>query len=141
MEIVLVMSVSPLFLFCVRIIEFECYCFGKSSDTNLYENELLKVYNSTLTKCTHLIVKFRLEHTKCIAVLFVKVQSTCQNTKPGHKLKVKRETNKLSKSIDPYACAIKTKHQFFDTWLTVGQIPREISHHCYFFMEEGGDIT
>ena len=55
------MSISPLFLFCVRIMELEYYCFGKSYDTNLYENKLLKLYNSTLTKCTHLIVKLLLE--------------------------------------------------------------------------------
>ena len=67
--------------------------------------------------------------------------STWQNAKPGHKLKVERETNKLSKSIDPYACAIKIKHQFIDTWLTVGHIPREISCLCYFFVEKGGNIT
>ena len=45
--------------------------------------------------------------------------STWQNTKSSHKSKVERETNKSSKSIDQYACAIKIKHQFFDTWLTV----------------------
>ena len=67
--------------------------------------------------------------------------STWQNAKSGHKLKVERDTNKSSKSIDPYASAIKIKHQFFDTWLTVGHIPRELSRHCYFFMEEGGNIT
>ena len=57
--------------------------------------------------------------------------STGQNAKPNRSLK----------SIDPYACAIKIKHQFSDTWLTVGHIPREISSHCYFSMEEGGNIT
>ena len=67
--------------------------------------------------------------------------STRQNAKPGHKLRVERETNKLSKSIDQYTCAIKIKHQFFDTWFTVGHIPREISCHYYIFMEEGGNIT
>ena len=56
-------------------------------------------------------------------------------------MKVERETNKLSKSIDPYTCAIKIKHQFFKTWLTVEHIPREISCHFYFFMEESGNIT
>ena len=49
--------------------------------------------------------------------------------------------NKSSKSIDPYACAIKIKHQFFDTWLTMQHIPRDIPCHCYFFMEEDGNIT
>ena len=67
--------------------------------------------------------------------------STWQNGKPGHKLKVERETNKLWKSIDPYVCAIKIKNQFFYTWLTVGHIPREISHYRYFVMEVGSNIT
>ena len=66
---------------------------------------------------------------------------TWQNIKPGHKLKVEREMNKSSKSVDLCACAIKIKHQFFDTWLTVGHILREISRHCYFCMEEGDNIT
>ena len=66
--------------------------------------------------------------------------STWQNAKPGHKLKMERQTNKLSKSVDPYVCAIKIKLQFFDTWLTVGHILREVSLHYYFFME-GGNIT
>ena len=61
--------------------------------------------------------------------------------KPDHKMKVELETNKLSKSSDLYACAIKIKHQFFDTWLTVGHIPREISRLSYFFMDEGDNIT
>ena len=56
-------------------------------------------------------------------------------------MKVELETNKLSKSSDLYACAIKIKHQFFDTWLTVGHIPREISRLSYFFMDEGDNIT
>ena len=56
-------------------------------------------------------------------------------------MKVERETDKSSKSIDPYASAIKIKHQFFDTWLTVRHISREILGHCHFFMEEGGNIT
>ena len=67
--------------------------------------------------------------------------STWQNVKPGHKLKVERETNKSLKSIDPYASAIKIKHQLFNTFLTVGHIPREISRHCYLFIEAGGNIT
>ena len=49
--------------------------------------------------------------------------STWQNAKPGNKVKVEIETNKSLKSIDPYACAVKIKHKFFDTWLTVGHIP------------------
>ena len=66
---------------------------------------------------------------------------TWQNAKSCGKVKVEIETNKSSKSIDPYACAIKIKQKIFDTWLTVGPIPREISRHCYFFLNEGGNIT
>ena len=67
--------------------------------------------------------------------------STRQNAKSGEKVKVEIETNKLSTSIDPYACATKIKYKFFDTWLIVGHIPREISRHCYFFPKECGNIT
>ena len=67
--------------------------------------------------------------------------STWQNAKSGDKMKVEIETKKSSKSIDPYACPIKIKHKFFDTWLTVGHIPREISRHCYFFLKECGNVT
>ena len=59
--------------------------------------------------------------------------STWQNGKSGDKVKVEIETNKSSKSIDPYACAIKIKHKFFDTWLAMGHILREISRHYHFF--------
>ena len=59
--------------------------------------------------------------------------STLQHAKSGDKFNMEKETSKPSKSIDPYACAIKMKHKYFDTWLTVGHIPREITPHCYFF--------
>ena len=52
--------------------------------------------------------------------------STWEKAKPIHKLKVERETNKLLRSMDQYACAIKIKHQFFNSWLIVGHIAREI---------------
>ena len=58
--------------------------------------------------------------------------STWENAKSGDKVKEEIET-KSSKPIDPYACTIKIKHKFFDTWLTMGHIPREISHHYCFF--------
>ena len=67
--------------------------------------------------------------------------SIWQNAKSAENVKVEIETNKSSKSINPYSCAIKIKHMLFDTWLTVGHIPREISRHCYFFLKEGGNIT
>ena len=49
--------------------EFEYY------DTNLYENELFKLYNNTLRECTHLKIKLRLEDTTCIAILLGKMQN------------------------------------------------------------------
>ena len=107
--------------------EFKHYCFWKSYDTNLYENELHKLYNSTLTKCTHLTVKLHL-----VRGYHVYCNSTCQNPKSGHKLKVEREMNKSLKSIDLYARGIKINHHFFDTSLTMGHIPREIPPHCCF---------
>ena len=67
--------------------------------------------------------------------------STWQNAKSGDKIKVQIETNKSLKSVNPYACAIKIKHKFFDTWLTMGYIPREISRHCYFLLKDGGNIS
>ena len=51
------------------------------------------------------------------------------------------ETIKSSKESDPYACAIKVKNNFFDNWMTVGHIPREISRHCFYFIQKGGSIS
>ena len=68
-------------------------------------------------------------------------KSTWENAKSGDKVKMEIETNKSSKSIDPYACTIKIKHKFFDTWLTAAHNPRAISCHCYFFLKESSNIT
>ena len=67
--------------------------------------------------------------------------SSWKNVKAGQKVKVEKATSATSKSIDPYACAIKIKNRFFDNWITVGHIAREISCHCYFFMKEGDEIS
>ena len=67
--------------------------------------------------------------------------STWQNAKSGDKVKVEIETNKSSKLIDPYACAIKIKHKLFDTWLTVGHFSKGNTRHCYFLLKEDGNIT
>ena len=60
----------------------------------------------------------------------VQCNSTWQNAKSGDKVKVEIETNKSSKSINPYVCAVKIKQIFS---LTVGHVPRKISRQCYFF--------
>ena len=67
--------------------------------------------------------------------------SSWKNAKAGQRVKVEKETSAKSKSIDPYACAIKIINRFFDNWITIGHIPTEISCHCYFFMKEGGEIS
>ena len=67
--------------------------------------------------------------------------STWQNAKSGDRVKVAIETNTSSKSINPFACAIKIKHKLFYTSWTVRHILREISCHCYFFLKESGNIT
>ena len=58
--------------------EFKYYCLGKSYDTSLYENELLKLYISKLTKCTHLTAKLHIEGTTCIAILLGKMKNLSQ---------------------------------------------------------------
>ena len=58
----------------------------------------------------------------------------------GDKVKVEIETNKSLKSVDPYACAIKIKHNFFDTWLTVGIFQGKY-HAIAIFLKEGVNIT
>ena len=63
--------------------------------------------------------------------------SSLKNAKAGQRVKVEKETSATLKLIDPYACAIKIKNRFFDNWITVGHIPREISRHSYFMKEEG----
>ena len=67
--------------------------------------------------------------------------SSWKNAKAGQRVKIEKETSTTSKSIDPYACAIKIKNRFFDNWITVGHILREISCNCYFLMKEGGEIS
>ena len=65
------------------------------------------------------------------------------NAKVGEKVTVEMETKKFSLEADPYACAIKIKNCFFDSLITVGHIPREISQHVLFFIktEEGKVIV
>ena len=51
-------------------------------------------------------------------------------------MKVDLETNKLSKNIDSYVCTTLAKNQFFNSWETVGHIPRKISRHVYYFIKK-----
>ena len=64
------------------------------------------------------------------------------NTKAGEKVAFEMETKKISLEVDPYACAIKIKNRSFDSLITVGHIPREISRHVDFFIKtEGGEVV
>ena len=49
------------------------------------------------------------------------------NARVGEKVTVEMETKKFSLEVDPYACAIKFKNCFFDSLITVGHIPHEMS--------------
>ena len=69
-------------------------------------------------------------------------ETSWSNAKEGDEVKVELETNKSSNKIDPYACAIRAKEEYFKGWKTVGHIPREISRHVYFFIKsEGGSVN
>ena len=69
-------------------------------------------------------------------------ETSWSNAKEGDEVKVELETNKSSKKIDPYACAIRVKEEYFKGWKTFGHIPREISRHVYFFIKsEGGSVN
>ena len=59
-------------------------------------------------------------------------QTTSNNVKEGDSVRVDLETNKLSKNVDPYACAICAKNQFFNTRRTVGHIPIEIPRLLFY---------
>ena len=69
-------------------------------------------------------------------------ETSWSNAKVGDEVKVEIETNPKSIASDPYSCAIKTKHDYFIGWKTVGHIPREISRYVYFFIkQEGGKVN
>ena len=58
------------------------------------------------------------------------------------RLKLSSKLAKVQKKIDPYACAIRAKEEYFKGWKTVDHIPREISRHAYFFIKsEGGSVN
>ena len=67
--------------------------------------------------------------------------TTWRNAKLGDKITVMTETDKSSLDEDPYACTIKIKHRYFDTYLPVDHIPGEVSRYCFYYIKEGGVIT
>ena len=65
-------------------------------------------------------------------------ETSWSNAKVGNEVKVEIEINPKSIASEPYSCAIKTKHDYFVGWKTVGHIPREISRYVYFFIKQEG---
>ena len=64
------------------------------------------------------------------------------NAKVIDKVKTEIKTNQSLTANDPYACAVKAKHKYFNGWETVGHVPREISKYTYFFIKkESRSIT
>ena len=56
--------------------------------------------------------------------------------KQGDFVTVELETDKESKKIDPYCCAIKAMVDIPPRLKTVGYVPRESSRHIFFFLKE-----
>ena len=63
------------------------------------------------------------------------------NAKQGDFVTVEIQTDKESKIIDTYCCAIKAMVDIPPRLKTVGHVPREISRHIFFFLkEENGKV-
>lgn len=66
---------------------------------------------------------------------------TWSDVKQGDLVTVEIETDKESRKIDPYCCAIKAMVGIPPQLKTVGHVPREISRHTFFYLkEENGKI-
>ena len=63
------------------------------------------------------------------------------NAKQGDFVTVEIETDRKSKKIDPYCCAIKPMADIPPRLKTAGHVPREISRYIFFFLrEENGKV-
>ena len=62
------------------------------------------------------------------------------NAKQGYFVTVEIETDKESKKLDPYCCAMKAMVDI-PRLKTIGHMPRVISRHMFFFLkEENGKV-
>ena len=107
MEIVPVISISCLLLFRVQITEFRYYCFGDLM------KEIFKRTNFFVSQHVHKMYSF--DSNIASRGYHMYRNPTWQNAKSGDKVKAEIETNKSSKLVDAYVCAIKIKHKLFDT--------------------------
>ena len=64
-------------------------------------------------------------------------ETSWSNAKEGDEVKVELETNKSSKKIDPYACAIRAKEEYFKGWKTVGPIREKFRGMFIFYKIRG----
>ena len=79
-------------------------------------------------------------------LLLVVITST--RRPPGTRLKMQKclklslKRVKVQKKVDPYACGICAKEEYFKRWKRVGHISREISRQVYYFIKiEGGFVN
>ena len=63
------------------------------------------------------------------------------NLKTGDKVTVMTNTDQSSLDVDPYACVTTIKHRYFDAYMTVGHISREISLHYFYCIKQSGVTT
>ena len=54
------------------------------------------------------------------------------------RLKLSSKLTKVKKKIDPYACAIRAKEEYFKGWKTVGHNPERNFEACLFFYKIRG---
>ena len=67
--------------------------------------------------------------------------TTWTNIALHQQVKVLKETNMLSKEIDPYCCKITIRWVNRIGEITVGHIPRELSRFVFYFIHEGGSVS
>ena len=66
---------------------------------------------------------------------------SCSNAKQGDLVTVEIKTDKESKKIGPYCCAIKAMADIPPRLKAVGLVPRKISRYIFFFLkEENGKV-
>ena len=59
-------------------------------------------------------IEYSFQGKNCLLKYHVFKETTWSNVKEGDSVSVYLETNKLSKNVDPFACAIRGKNQFFN---------------------------
>lgn len=67
--------------------------------------------------------------------------TTWRNITLHEQVRVLKETNELSKEIDPYCCKITITRIDRIVAVTVGHIPRELSRFVFYFIHEGGSVS